>query len=113
MPPSRVKHALQAYRLALWALKVGHLLALRLCQVDALWMVPALQTMLKHADAAGLGNPGEGAGADSILGKAGAHHSSHLEHMIMKASGLYGSSHTQYLHEETFCQAVYIQHHSM
>ena len=29
------------HRLALWALKVGHLLALHLCQIDALWVVPA------------------------------------------------------------------------
>lgn len=32
-----------AHRLALWALKVRHLLTLRLCEVDAFWVVPALQ----------------------------------------------------------------------
>ena len=35
-----------------------------------------------------------------MSGLAGAHHSSHLEHIIMKASGLYGSSHTQYLRKD-------------
>ena len=40
-----------------------------------------------------------------------SHHSSHLEHIIMKASGLYGSSQTQYLHckEATSCQ-TFIHH---
>jgi hypothetical protein len=34
---------------------------------------------------------------DELMLKKKPYHSSHLEHMIMKASGLYGSSQTQYL----------------
>lgn len=42
-PHARDQRRVHTYRLALWALKVRHLLALRLCQVDALWVVPAFQ----------------------------------------------------------------------
>ena len=103
-----MQQMLQAYRRALWALEVCHLLALRLCQVDALRMVPAIAVCTSARSCHRLEllrcilrafTPGEGAHADSMSGKAGAHHSSHLEHMIMNASGLYGSSHTQYLHK--------------
>lgn len=44
----------QAYRQALWALKVVHPLALTLCQLNALWVIPAMQGRLEPTQSNGV-----------------------------------------------------------